>query len=295
MDSPKVLSIQSHVVSGYVGNKSAVFPMQLLGFDVDFINSVQFSNHTGYKFVKGQVLTEKELAELVTGLTENNIDSYSHLITGYIGSPSFLKEIANVYSKLKDKNPNIIYVCDPVLGDNGKLYVPQELIPLYQNLIVPIATVLTPNLFEIEILTNIKIENINDIWKAIDFLHEKGCETVCVSSAEFSTNENTLCVFGSSRKGNPVKVQIEIEKIPASFTGTGDLFSALLLCFMYQTESNLKESLEKTVAVVQAVLKKTLAYLEGKEMEPKNKELKLIQCKDEILNPPVIYRATIID
>ncbi|KAF7283450.1 pyridoxal kinase [Rhynchophorus ferrugineus] len=295
MDTSKVLSIQSHVVSGYVGNKCAVFPIQLLGIEVDYINSVQFTNHTGYKVVKGQVLTEKELADLALGLKENDIDTYSHLLTGYIGSPSFLKEICNLYKQLKDKNPDLIYVCDPVMGDNGKLYVPKELIPLYQNLIVPFATILTPNVFETEILTGIKVETHNDIWEAINVLHEKGCETVCVSSAEFSINNKKLWVFGSTRKDKPIKLQIEIDKLPARFTGTGDLFSALLLCFMHQTNSDLKQSLEKTVSALQAVLRRTLDSLGGQETTVKNMELKLIQSKDDILNPPATYVATIVE
>ncbi|XP_046688578.1 pyridoxal kinase-like [Homalodisca vitripennis] len=84
----KVLSIQSHVVSGYVGNKSACFPLQVLGIEVDFINSVQFSNHTGYGLYKGQVLNEKDLGDLIDGLSANKLDtSYTHLLTGYIGNP----------------------------------------------------------------------------------------------------------------------------------------------------------------------------------------------------------------
>ncbi|CAH1967132.1 unnamed protein product [Acanthoscelides obtectus] len=106
---PRVLSIQSHVVSGYVGNKSAVFPMQLLGLEVDFINSVQFCTHTGYKKLTGQVLTEKDLRDLMDGLIENEIDLYSYLLTGYIGAASFLQEVAEVVKHLKTKNPKLIY------------------------------------------------------------------------------------------------------------------------------------------------------------------------------------------
>uniref|UniRef100_T1GRQ4 pyridoxal kinase n=1 Tax=Megaselia scalaris TaxID=36166 RepID=T1GRQ4_MEGSC len=116
----RVLSIQSHVVHGYVGNKSATFPLEVLGFEVDAINSVQFSNHTGYKVVKGQVLQEKELADLFEGLEKNNLlQHYSHLLTGYIGNASFLRQVSAIVKKLREINPNLIYVCDPVMGDNG--------------------------------------------------------------------------------------------------------------------------------------------------------------------------------
>jgi hypothetical protein len=118
----RVLSIQSHVVHGHVGNKSAVFPLQLLGFEVDPINSVQFSNHTGYsKGFRGQVLQGDQLWELVEGLDANELLSYTHLLTGYIGSKSFLETVLRVLRRLREVNPDLIYVCDPVLGDNGKL------------------------------------------------------------------------------------------------------------------------------------------------------------------------------
>lgn len=190
----------------------------MLGFEVDAINSVQFSNHTGYKTVKGQILTEKDLAELLEGLSENDLDQYTHLLTGYIGSVSFLNKISSAVKQLRDRNPNLVYgmhftvhryyiyiilfisVCDPVMGDNGKLYVPKELIPIYKNFILPLATIITPNLFETELLTDLKITNEVDVWNAIDILHKKGCETVVISSAELG-EESNLCIFASCRKG----------------------------------------------------------------------------------------------
>ena len=107
----RVLSIQSHVVSGYVGNKSAAFPLQLLGFEVDTINSVQFSNHTGYSAgVRGQVLDDTQLQELIDGLEANQINHYSHIINGYIGSRSFLTRLASVVSHLKTVNPDLVMI-----------------------------------------------------------------------------------------------------------------------------------------------------------------------------------------
>ncbi|KAK8569109.1 hypothetical protein V6N12_007641 [Hibiscus sabdariffa] len=152
----RVLSIQSHTVQGYVGNKSAVFPLQLLGYDVDPINSVQFSNHTGKSFIlllkslenlrpyiqfgvswyptfKGQVLNGRELLDLIEGLEANNLLYYTHLLTGYIGSVSFLNSVLEVVDKLRSINPNLTYVCDPVMGDEGKLYVPEDLALVYRE------------------------------------------------------------------------------------------------------------------------------------------------------------------
>eukprot|EP01026_Neomeris_dumetosa_P025870 TRINITY_DN21217_c1_g2_i1.p2 TRINITY_DN21217_c1_g2~~TRINITY_DN21217_c1_g2_i1.p2 ORF type:complete len:186 (-),score=20.36 TRINITY_DN21217_c1_g2_i1:44-526(-) len=117
---PRVLSIQSHVVSGYVGNKCAVFPLQLLGFEVDYINSVQFSNHTGYPEFKGQVLKGDDLWELVEGLNNNGLLNYTYILTGYIGSQSMLERIVQVLDLVKEHNPLVRYVCDPVMGDEAE-------------------------------------------------------------------------------------------------------------------------------------------------------------------------------
>jgi len=185
----RVLSIQSHVVSGYVGNKSATFPLQLLGFEVDAINSVQFSNHTGYdKGVRGQVLDDKQLAELIEGLKINQIDVYSHLINGYIGSDNFLKQLKETVTHLKSKNPDLIYVCDPVMGDTGPgWYVPQSLLPIYKDEILPLADVCVPNQFEAELLSGCSISNENEALEAMKVLHDKGIRIVILSSVDFAS------------------------------------------------------------------------------------------------------------
>lgn len=148
----RVLSIQSHVVSGYVGNKAAVFPLQLLGFDVDVINSVQFSNHTGYPSGwEGEVLDGTMLEKLVDGMDRNgllsafdgdDLDSgrIGHVLTGYIGSESFLRAVVNVVKKLKGLNPKCRYICDPVLGDMGRFYVPKELVEIYKSDVLPVVS-----------------------------------------------------------------------------------------------------------------------------------------------------------
>ncbi|XP_070517717.1 pyridoxal kinase isoform X3 [Cardiocondyla obscurior] len=274
--TPRILSIQSHVVSGYVGNKSATFPLQLLGFEVDVINSVQLSNHTGYKVFKGQVLNDKDLEDLVDGLTQNGLDNYTHLLTGYIGSASFLKRVALVITALKAKNPNLIYVCDPVMGDNGKLYVPEALKDIYKNEIVPLADVITPNQFELELLTDEKVTNMSELQKSIKKLHQNGPKTVAISSTEFS---NTLITVVSTIKDNTL-LKISIPKIPATFTGSGDLFAALFLAYEY-LENDMKATIEKTINSLYSVLLNTYEHskvYEDNEAQPSRRiELRLIQ------------------
>ncbi|KAL4579919.1 hypothetical protein LXL04_016089 [Taraxacum kok-saghyz] len=158
-ETGRVLSIQSHTVQGYVGNKSAVFPLQLLGYDVDPIMSVQFSNHTGYPTFRGQVLNGKQLWELIEGLEANNLLYYTHLSTGYFGSVSFLENVLEVVKKLRSINPSLTYVCDPVMGDEGKLYI-----------------------FEVEQLTGSRIASEEDGREACRHLHAAGPSKVVITS-----------------------------------------------------------------------------------------------------------------
>lgn len=100
--------------------------LQVLGFEVDNINSVQFSNHTGYSGgFKGQVLNENQLAEVFSGLEDNDLlPLYTHLLTGYVGNPAFLREIANIVKKLRSANPALVY---------GKFVICLFLITLQQS------------------------------------------------------------------------------------------------------------------------------------------------------------------
>ncbi len=98
----RVLSVQSSVVHGYVGNKAAVFPMQLLGIEVDPLNSVQLSNHTGYKYCKGQRFNGEQCRDIVQGLECNQLVQYEYVLTGYMGALSFLEEVAKVIERVKE-------------------------------------------------------------------------------------------------------------------------------------------------------------------------------------------------
>ncbi|XP_069169787.1 pyridoxal kinase [Procambarus clarkii] len=296
----RVLSIQSHVVSGYVGNKSACFPLQVLGFEVDTINSVQFSNHTGYKYFKGQVLDDTELGDLIDGLKSNGIDYYSHLLTGYIGSISFLQKVKSVVEHLKTINPNLIYVCDPVMGDNGKMYVPKELLPVYKTDIVPLADIITPNQYEAELLSGQTIKNDDDAAAVMEWFHQQGVKTVVLSSTDLGSKCELVGMASSMTNGKKTKLNVHIPRLPANFTGTGDLFAALLLGWMHLSNNNLKKAVENTLNTMQAILKRTLdlARQEAGDnglLTVKHLELKLVQSIDDIQNPKSKVKATLLD
>jgi pyridoxine kinase len=252
----RVLSVQSHVVHGYVGNKSAVFPLQLLGFDVDPVNSVQFSNHTGYETIKGEVLGGDQLNSLVDGLKANGLHGrYSHMLTGYIGSTTFLRAILRTLEILREAQPDLVYVCDPVMGDLGPgLYIPEELVAIYRDEVLPVATMITPNMFEAEKLTGMSIKSDADAIKACTAIHEKGPTTVVLTSLEYEGDgqgEHITCIASHMHEGEQQLHRILIPRVPAphgGYTGTGDLSAALLLAWMNLAPNDLGGALEKTVS-----------------------------------------------
>lgn len=175
------------VVYGYVGQKCAVFPLQLHGFNVCPVNSVQLSTHTGYQAIKGQRLSGEDLQMLADGLEANGVLSFAtHVLTGYIANESFLRTVAQLVQRVRSNNPFAVYVCDPVLGDDGKLYVPAELIPVYRSVAVPLATLLTPNQTEAEALTGMKISDLASAVAAMNALHALGSRTVVLTSTDLS-------------------------------------------------------------------------------------------------------------
>ncbi|XP_073660664.1 pyridoxal kinase isoform X2 [Tursiops truncatus] len=131
-------------------------PCEVLGFEVDAVNSVQFSNHTGYSHWKGQVLNSEELHELYDGLKLNDVNKYDYVLTGYTRDKSFLAMVVDIVRELKQQNSRLVYVCDPVMGDKwngeGSMYVPEDLLPVYREKVVPVADIITPNQFEADCL-----------------------------------------------------------------------------------------------------------------------------------------------
>ena len=293
----RVLSIQSHVVSGYVGNKAATFPLQVLGYDVDTVNSVQLSNHTGYQHIRGQVLQSDELRVLFEGLKLNSIHKYSHLLTGYCGSESFLREILNVFKQMKEANPGLIYVCDPVLGDHGKYYVPELLLPIYRDELLPNSNIITPNQFEAELLTGIKINSESDAIDAISWLHQKGPKTVVLTSCSFGQADKLILLAADKEKPNEY-IRMEIPKLNGIFTGSGDLFTSMFLAW-YDRFGDVETACEYTMSALQQILTKTLSHANnlassGNTPTVEQIELQLVPSLDVIRTPKDLIKAEVI-
>nr|CAB3264765.1 pyridoxal kinase-like [Phallusia mammillata] len=301
----RVLSIQSHVVRGYVGNRSAVFPLQLLGFEVDFINSVQFSNHTGYPHWNGQVIDCKDIEVLYETLKNNNVTHYDYVLTGYCRDKSMLRKMVEIIKELKQRNPKLIYVCDPVMGDTwdgeGKMYVPEELLPIYRDEVAPIADILTPNQFEAELITNTKMTNEQEALAGINLLHKLGPRTVVISSSTLGGSKSLIGYGSKLAKGNGKRQQIRLEMplIGAAFVGSGDLFAALLLAWTHRHPDDLKLALEKVISTMQHVLKLTQSMAEaevgpGEKPNFANLELRMVQSKKFIEDPAMCVEAETI-
>ncbi|XP_048960557.1 pyridoxal kinase isoform X1 [Canis lupus dingo] len=275
----RVLSIQSHVVRGYVGNRAATFPLQVLGFEIDALNSVQFSNHTGYAHWKGQVLNSDELHELYEGLKLNNVNKYDYVLTGYTRDKSFLASVVDIVRELKQQNSKLVYVCDPVMGDKwngeGSMYVPEDLLPVYKEKVVPVADIITPNQFEAELLSGRKIHSEEEALVVMDVLHAMGPDTVVITSSDLPSSRGSdyLIALGSQRTRNPdgsvvtERIRMEMHKVDAVFVGTGDLFAAMLLAWTHKHPNNLKVACEKTVSAMHHVLQRTIKCAKDTERE----------------------------
>lgn len=270
MDTKSVLSIQSHVSHGYVGSRAATFTLQYLDWDVDNINTVNFSNHTGYGNFKGSPISLHDCENLFIGL--NNIqmlNSYDAIITGYIPNQELIQLIVQRVKSIKlNATRPLLYLLDPVMGDQGYLYVDKSCINQYkQALFENVVDIITPNQFELELLWGQKITNKHDLNTAIDYLHNT-CKIkyIVITSLDLNLdifNDNNpkyiYCVCSSI---DAPLTYFKIPVIESYFTGVGDLFSALLLDKLHQNlqtrqQDPLPISVNQALTIMQNVLQLT--------------------------------------
>ncbi|KAG6004206.1 hypothetical protein E4U21_001314 [Claviceps maximensis] len=240
----RVLAVASHVVSGYVGNKIAVFALQSLGYDVAALNTVQFSNHTGYGKWTGTKASAQEITDLYNGLRQSYLDDFDMMLSGYIPGPEAVVAVGTIAKELKEKHraspSRFFWVLDPVMGDNGRIYVAEEVVPAYKGL-VGYADLILPNQFEAELLSEVKIQDLDSLKSAIQALHTKyHTPHVVITSVNFShagqSDSKELSVVGSSMTstGQARLFQIAFPSIDCYFCGTGDMFGALITARMHQ-------------------------------------------------------------
>ena len=196
----------------------------------------------------------------------------------------------------------MILVCDPVMGDNGKMYVPESLLPIYRDEIIPLADIATPNQYEVELLTGSKVVNEADAWKRMEWFHERGVRMVALSSSEIGGSNILLALLSSKNSdGTLEKYRISIPKLNLTLTGTGDLFASLLLAHTTQMPKDLGRAFELTIAAVQSVIEVTLNSMTEEmksgqvKITAQQRELKIIQSKKHIEAPVVKLRAVRVE
>lgn len=288
-----MLAVQSHVVHGYVGNKAATLPLQLRGWDVDGLNVVQFSNHTGYGHVEGYKIDGNQIRAIFTGLETQEFE-YAALLSGYLPSADAVEAIGEIGAKLRQQNPKLLWVLDPVMGDAGKLYVKEDVIPMYKKILkTNSVTLTTPNHFEVEILTGIPLTSRENVLRALQYMHtEYNVEHVVISSVPHATDKNVLLTVGSSRVGGEPFV-IRQHKIDTYFTGTGDLFAALMLDAVQRLGvERLADATCCAISVIGRVLQRTYEYSCSRDVTRARisskamrfHELRLVQSADIFLS-----------
>ena len=263
-ESMTVISIQSQVAYGHVGNSAAVFPMQMHGIDVIAVPTTLLSNRPGYPTIRGRILDAQLVADLLLGIEERGaIDGCEVILSGYLGSPEIAAVVADFVARARQRNPRLIYCCDPVLGDRDRgLFVKAEIPPLVRDRLCPLADVITPNHFEFEWLCGATARTIAEVIARARALAATGPSTVVVTSAELTDSKDgaieTLAIEGDSAW------RVSTPKLPISPSGTGDLFASLLVSALVRG-SDTPDALSHAASAIYAVLEHT-AVRGGDEM-----------------------------
>lgn len=253
-----ILSIQSHVAYGYVGNKAAVYPLQSMGYDVWPVNTVQFSNHTGYGKWQGEVFAAEHIKNIIQGIRDiGQMHKCRAILSGYMGSRAICDAVATIAQELKATNSDLVYLCDPVIGNNNCFVKPEVLDFFKQQLR---ADIITPSQYEAEILSGLKITDTPSLKKIATYFHERGIKIVVITGINLLDMNKSLSVFASDAK-NAYLLPTQEYHFPTPINGTGDLLSSLYLGHYLSTQ-NTALALQHTMYHLQQVLKNTYALQE---------------------------------
>ncbi|MFN3273166.1 MAG: pyridoxal kinase [Paracoccus sp. (in: a-proteobacteria)] len=227
--APFVISIQSQVVFGHVGNSAALFPMQAAGLEVAAIPTVLFSNTPHYPTLRGRALDPGLFADLLLGARERGLpERADYIVTGYIGSVEVARLAADFVAEAKAANPRLIYLCDPVMGDAGPgLYVPEAIADVMRDRLLPLADIATPNPFELSWLTGQPITTLNDLATARHLLplppQARLIVTGCALDDTLPGRIESVLLGPDGTSRHPT------QHLPVALSGTGDLFAGLIV------------------------------------------------------------------
>ena len=281
--STTILSVQSSVAYGHVGNSAAVFPLQRLGVEVWPVHTVHFSNHTGYGAWRGPLLPAEDVREVITGVEERGaLPEIDAVLSGYQGGTRIGDVILDAVARVKSANPAAIYACDPVMGNaTSGCFVHPDIPVLLRDRVVPRADVITPNQFELGFLTGSEPGDLASTLASVDLVREMGPSTVLVTSVlQPDREENTIEMLAVHGEG---AWMVTTPHLPMKANGSGDVTAALFTAHLLET-GDAGLALGRTVSSVFDLLQATL--------DSGRRELQLIQSQETIAHPRMQFEVT---
>jgi pyridoxine kinase len=278
-----VLSFQSRVVYGHVGNAAAEFALRRMGVDCWPVDTVCFSNHPGWGSHRGRIREPSEIEELVDGLAAIGVlGDCRAVLSGYLGSAGVGRAVLAAVARVKAARADAIWCCDPVIGDHDcGVYVPDELVRFFSEEALSRADVLTPNHFELEVLAGRTLSGLADILAATAAVRARGPGLVLVSS--IATAHASSGMTGTLADCADGTWLVETPTRPLAAKGPGDLLAALFLGQLLQGGTP-AAALEHAVASTFAVIERTLE-------PPAARELRIVAAQDWLPHPPLYYPA----
>lgn len=277
-----VLSVQSAVSYGHVGNSIAVFAMQRLGHEVWPIDTVRFSNHPGHGGFRGTVTDPAALADLIEGLAERGwLGTVDAVLSGYLGAAAQGPVLAAAVSRIRTANPKALWALDPVIGDHGRVFVKDGIPQFMRDMAVPAADILLPNAFELGYLTGRPCRSLDDAVAAAQALRgtAPGRLVVVTGLTLDDRPAHTLTTLAASAAG---AWAVTTSAIAHPANGAGDLFASLFLG-RYLTRRDVAAALALATASVHAVI--------ARSVEAGARELQLIAAQDELVAPRRLFEA----
>ena len=277
-----LLSIQSHVAYGHVGNSAAVFPLQRLGIEVWPIHTVQFSNHTGYGAWRGQVFDAAVIREVMQGIEERDVlVRCDGVLSGYMGTADTGAAILDAVDRVKAANAKARYCCDPVIGDVGRgVFVRPGIPEFLRERVVPAADIVTPNQFELDHLTGLTSRTIEETGRACGAMHAMGPSTVLITSLHVEdTPKDAIDLFASGPDG---RFRLRTPLLDINVNGAGDAVAALFFAHCLRTGST-AEALSLAASSIFGLLRQTA--------EAGSREIQLVEAQEEFVEPSRMFRA----
>jgi pyridoxine kinase len=282
----QVISIQSSVAYGHVGNSAAVFPLQRLGHEVWPVHTVNFSNHTGYGEWRGPVLPADDVRAVLRGIEERGAFATTDaVLSGYQGGSDIGEVIVDAVTRVKAANPQAIYACDPVMGNaTSGCFVHPDIPVLLRDRVVPNADLITPNQFELGYLTGTEPHTLEETLASVDAARAIGPSTVLVTSVlRPDAREDTLEMLAVHDSGSGDEAWlVRTPRLPLKANGSGDVTAALFTTHLLGSGSA-KEALERTTSSVFDLLQLTL--------DSGRRELQLIETQEQIAHPRLQFTA----